>query len=135
MPGENQPAPVKGDPIIMIGGTYEGREGWMNDAQNQPRKMKYVILTIDGEEKTRRVSKKNIAKREMPDLFTKAALTQVPKARYHLAMAAFHLAKCGLDDWDEAAAIFKQLGLAAQVDLEAMGANATYYNVMYDPDE
>ena len=66
----------------------------------------------------------------------KTAMQQIPDIKYHLQKAAYHLAKCQITDWEEAACLFQIACLEAQLKLELMGPRATYYNVNFqDPDD
>ena len=136
MPPQPQPTAVKGDPIYIKGGKYKGYNGWMNDAKAQPSKMVYVIINFDGEEKAKRVRKSSIGPRPgEPSTYEEAAIQQIDAIEYHLTQAALHLAKCGVENWDEVARIFKIMGQAAQNELNALGPAATYYNVVFGDDE
>ena len=127
---------VKGLEITIIDGKYKGHEGWMNNAMKQPAKMRYVIINIDGEEVPKRISRKSIGPRVVaPASFEEAAFQQIPEVRFHMIQAALHLAKCGIEDWDEAARMFIALGIAAKGEMEALGPKAAYYNIDYAGDD
>lgn len=129
-------APIKGDPIYITGGKYKGHNGWINNAKTQPAKMRYVIINFDGEEKTKRIRKSSIGQRPMdPTTYEEAAIQQVQVVDFHLRQAAYHLAKCNVNDWNEVARIFKLMGETAQNELQLQGTSATYYNIVFDEDD
>lgn len=59
----------KGSPVLVTGGKYEGREGWMHTGIKQPKKMVYVILqaTENQEETCVRILRKTAQETQFAD--------------------------------------------------------------------
>lgn len=139
MPRQPQPTPVKGEEITIIAGSYKGKQAWKNNAKAPTPKMVYVIINMgagdDGADReiTTRIKKTSIGARpEAPSSFEEAAIQQIPEIRYHLKKAAQGLAKCQIEDWDEVCRLFQIFCLEEQIELEALGPKASYYNVQYN---
>ena len=128
-----EPTPIKGDEIYIASGSYKGRKAWKNEAKKHPPKSYYVIVDMgDGTELTTRILRRSVGVApEPPTSYEEAAVQQIPDIQYHLKKAAYHLAKCQINDWEELACLFQIMCLEAQVELETLGPKAAYYNVQY----
>ena len=130
-PRPPEPTPVKGEEINITGGSYKGKKAWKNQAKNPTAKMLYVIIDMgEGVELATRIKKKSVGPSiQPPSSYEEAAVQQIPDVHYHLKQAAYHLAKCQITDWEEAARLFTMMCHEAQMELEAEGTKATFYNV------
>lgn len=134
---EADPAPVKGEEITIIAGSYSGHRAWKNDAKGTTAKMVYVIIDMgDGNELATRIKKKNIGPPvASPSSYEEAAVQQIAAVQYHLKKAAYHLAKCQIKDWDETCRLFMIMCLEAKLEQEELGPAAAYYNVQFNQDD
>ena len=134
MPRRPEPEPIRGDLLNVTAGSYKGRRVWKNNAKTDTPKMIYVIIDMgDGKEITTRIKKSSVGPPpENPTSYEEAAVQQIPDLHYHLKKAAYHLAKCQISDWEEASRLFTVLCQEAQLELEALGPKASYYNIDYD---
>ena len=133
----NDPPPVKGDEVYIIAGSYKNRRAWINAAINRnPPKMRYVIVDMgDGVELATRIKKTSIGPiPDGPSSYEEAAVQQIPDINYHLKKAAYHLAKCQISDFGELSRLFMAMYIEAQVELEALGPTASYYNIQFNSD-
>ena len=137
MPRHPEPDPVKGDPIYVSAGSYKGKHGWRNEAKSDTAKMAYVIIDMgNGLELATRIKKTSLGPiPDAPRSCTEAAVQQIPDIEHHLKRAAFHLAKCQINDLQDLNQIFGAMLLEAQMELESLGPKAQCCAVQFNEND
>ena len=132
-----QGPPRKGAEIRFVGGRYEGRIGWINDAKSPTKMRTYVIVYLgSGQEYPTLVAHKNfsIKRQEQPATYAAAVFQQQPKIEKKLKELCAQLAKCGIGEEEDlggvTSIIKRELKEAVEVQ-RALGSDAEYKVIRY----
>lgn len=136
MPGRRQEptAPVKGEEVSIVAGTYKGMRAWKNTARTQPEKMVYIIVEIEGGiEHATRIRKSSIGPAvKPPNSYEGAVMQQKPEIGELLRKAARLLVQCGVEDFHAVGEIVSNIFIDEQVKHHEKGVDAKYFNIEWD---
>jgi hypothetical protein len=129
---KQKPAPIRGDKISFVTGSYAGEVGWINTALPGTKLLAHVIL--DGGQGpgnnvnfTTTVRKTSLAPYEEDPKNVEAMVVQMdPKVAFHLASLSRALAECGQDATDELMDIIKASIITANLLQLEKGKKAKY---------
>lgn len=125
----------KGRAIIVTGGTYVGCRGYEQLGKNTPVTQVWVILDMDGIEKSVKLNRGNVELYAHPQNYVDAAFEQYPEIVALLGKLTDKLAKLDLDSTERKQALFRKIEAKMDSSMKqqiAKGRRATWLTVDWD---